>query len=148
MASHPGAYFSWSGAGVLRNRGCSADYLLRRASRCCNGGLDEGRRRVQVRELHERHRHLLRRVGDVRQHERSHGLFLASGQTILIQSGVATDILVQLVFNWKSTGPTVSSFTTYGNDSMYDKVTSHVGHVILGHLDVRLSMCCNLPAGS
>ena len=65
---------------------------------------------------------------------------LASGQAI--QSSVATEISLQLVFNPKSTGPTVWSFTTFGDDSMHDQVTGHVRCEILGHRDVASIVDC------
>ena len=65
---------------------------------------------------------------------------LASGQAV--QSSVATEISFQLVLNPKSTGPAVWYFTTFGDDSMHDHVTGHVGDEILGHLDVASIVDC------
>ena len=38
--------------------------------------------------------------------------------------------------------PTLWSFTTFGDDSMHDQVTGHVGYEILGHLDVASIVDC------
>ena len=63
-------------------------------------------------------------------------------RTLSGQRASAVDILVQLVLNSKSTCPTVWSFTTNGDDSVYDKVTVHVDHEILDHLDVASIVDC------
>ena len=90
-------------------------------------GRDEGRYRVQ-HESHERFRLLASRRRALAGGTKSRSSWPTGRRC------VATDVLVQLVFS-KSMGP-VGSFSTYGNDSMCNRVTGHVGHVILCHLDV------------